>query len=198
MSSVFLNKVSVWYVKCDPKAPSKKMNPDSPQWEVQIRTTDPAEKDRWEAMGLPVKFFIPPGKGPAEGYFRVNLNKRAFRKDGSPSQPVEVVTGNLQPLDPNTVGNDSTANLRLLPRDYKDKQGRDKQAWTLMGIQVTRLVPYEPGARSFESDEYTVDKPYNGGFPADGDDAYAAEDAAAEGKPVGFTPPVTERGSDDF
>lgn len=186
MSSVFLNKVSLWFIKCDPKNPSRKMNPNDPQWEVQIRTTDPAENERWLAMGLPAKFFIPPGKGPADGYFRVNLNKRAFRKDGTSAQPVEVVTGNLQPLDPNTIGNESIGNLRLLPRDYKDRQGNSKKAWTLMGVQVTRLVPYDGGgARSFESDEYSVDKPDSDSGPA-------------EGTPVSFTPPATERSSDDF
>jgi hypothetical protein len=177
MSQVFLNNVELYFVKCDPNRPSRKMDPKKPQWEVQIRTVDPAVNTEWAALGLPVKFQIPNGKTPADGFFRCNLAKRAFKKDGEPAQPVEVVTGNLQPLNPNTIGNGSRGNLRLLYRDY-EHGGRQKRAWYLMGIQVTFLKPYEGGSdNDFESAEYTVE-------------AAEAADNGFTQQPVQFTPPV--------
>ena len=177
MAQVFLNNVELYFVKCDPARPSRKMDPNKPQWEVQIRTTDPATNTEWASLGLPVKFQIPNGKTPADGFFRCNLAKRAFKKDGEPAQPVEVVTGNLQPLNPNTIGNGSRGNLRLLYRDY-EHGGRQKRAWYLMGIQVTFLKPYEGSSdNEFESAEYTVE-------------AAEAEDNGFTKQPVQFTPPV--------
>ena len=183
MSSAFLNSVSLYYVKCDPKRPSSKMDPKNPQWEVQIRTTDPEVNNQWVEMGLPAKFVIPKGKTPADGYFRCNLSKRAFKKDGEPAQAVEVVTGDLRPLDPNTIGNGSIGNLRLLSRKY-EHNNQTKTAWYLMGIQITNMKPYEGGTQGFAATGYTVEQ-------EEGEEQ--ADEEAANGftkAPVTYQPPA--------
>lgn len=180
--SVFLTNVDLFFVKCDPQRPSRKMNPENPQWEVQIRTLDSDVAEKWKAMGLTVKFQIPAGMKPADGFYRANITKRAFKVDGSPGQPVEVVTGDLKPLNPNTIGNGSKGNLRLLKREYTHN-GQQKVGYYLMGIQVTYLKPYEGGANGFDAANYTVDN---------SESQEEMEDVPNEftRKPVQFAPPT--------
>jgi len=160
--TVFLGNVSLFYVKCNPARPSTRMDKSKPQWEAQIRTADQAQSKIWEKNGLTVKFVIPEGKTPADGFFRANLSKRARKQSGEPSVPVEVVTGALKPLDPDVIGNGSKANIRLLRRDYVDGGGNRKQACMLVGIQVTHLVPYAGGVREgFSETEFTEEAPDN-------------------------------------
>ena len=181
MSSIFVSNVPVYFVKCHPKRPSLAMDPTKPQWELQLRTTDPAVHAEWEALKLPSKFHIPKGKGPADGFYRCNLSKRAFKKDGSPTLPVEVVTGDLRPLDPDTIGNGSIANLRLLAREYTHNNAQ-KTAWYLMAIQVTVLRPYEGGNKGFDSAGFQVEQEDTGEDTPDEGNSFTA-------KPVQFVPP---------
>ena len=163
--TIFLGKVSIFYVKCNPARPSTRMDKNKPQWEAQIRTTDPAQAKNWTDNGLTVKFMIPEGKTPAEGFYRANLSKRAVKKSGEPSMPVEVVTGALKPLDPDVIGNGSTANIRLLRREYTDGMGKRKLACMLVGIQVTHLIPYVGGPHEgFGEAEYSEETPVDNGM----------------------------------
>ena len=192
-ASTYLQNVELHFVKCNPGRPSTKMDPNNPQWECQVRTTDLAVKDAWEAQGFKPKFQIPKGKGPADGFYRMNFSKRAFKKDGSEAKPVEVVTGNLQPLNPDTIGNGSVGNLRLLSRDALDRGGQPVKYYSLAGIQVTRLKPYTPTNQGFGNTGYEVDHDEDAeeakyeGFQQQGNQQ---DQGARPGAPVNFTPPV--------
>ena len=187
--STYLSNVSLYFVKCNPGRPSSKMDPNNPQWECQIRTTDPAVSAAWEAAGFKPKFQIPKGKGPADGFFRLNLSKRAIKQDGSEAKPIEVVTGDLRPLDPDTIGNGSIGNLRLLARDALDRMSQPVKYFTLAGIQVTHLKKYTPVNQGFGSAGFSVEDREE---EEEGDDGFVNEgqaNAPAPGGAVNFALP---------
>lgn len=191
--TVFLHAVQLYYVKCNPTRPSARMDPKKPQWEAQIRTTDQATAKRWEGLGLSVKFVIPEGKGPAEGYFRANLSKRALKSNGEPAMPVEVVTGALKDLDPDTIGNGSVANIRLLQRSYTNAVGQTKLTCMLVGIQVTHLIPYVGGTREgFGEADFTVEEVEDNGVTGTPVEDFVPTVATAE------PPKFAGRSSADF
>ena len=172
--SVFLTGVTLYYVQCNPARATNRFNPDRPQWSLSIRTTDPKKAEEYKAKGLVPKFVIPEGKTPAEGYYSLRFQKNAKKADGSPARPVEVVTGTMRPLDPDTIGNGSIGNLRLLARDG-ERQGKPAKLFTLMGLQVTHLVPYE-GAQhdGFTEAEFSVEE---------SDNAFTGQKVAEEDDP---------------
>jgi len=198
-----LQNVNVYYVKCDPTRPSTKVTPDKPRWEVQIRTTDKAQKKEWEALGIKVKVMDP---DDGDIYYKATLSKNAFKKvkkDGidvlEAAKPVDVVDGNLDPMDSRTIGNGSVANIRIFSSDYDftDKDGKRMTGvrHTLMGLQVTKYIVYEFkeqegfGKTSTErvereQDTDVDDDDQDGGFTA----AEKAEDPNAQKPPVGQKP----------
>lgn len=128
-----LNNCELWYVRCDPKYPNKKFNAENPTWEVQIRTHSKAEAKIWEENGLNVTPVIP-DEGPV--YFRANIKRNSFKKDGTANTAPPVTDGNLEPINPGTVSNGSIGNVRIYEFKYV-KDGVQKSNITLMGIQVT-------------------------------------------------------------
>jgi hypothetical protein len=146
-----IKQAELHYVKCDPKRPNAKFNKKNPTWECQIRTTEKGVAKAWEEMNLPVKAVIP-DEGPA--YWRVNLRKKSIKEaDGEKSNPVEVLDGHKKPLDPNTIGHGSVGNVRVYQYEYKKEGGGKGVTSVLMGIQVTKLLEYEPTARDDEFEE---------------------------------------------
>ncbi len=133
--------------RLDPNRPNSKYNKKFPTWEIQIRTCDRAEKKVWEDMGLPVKAIVP---DEGEPYFRVNLKKKSIKEDGSPGSPVNVVDGNLQPLDGRTIGNGSRGNVRVFQYPFTREDGSKGVASVLMGVQVTKHIVFE--AKSYDDD----------------------------------------------
>lgn len=162
-----LNDCELFYVKCDPARPNKAFDADRPSWEVQLRTTSPAKKDEWIAVGFKPKLIVHK-EGADEGMpvldeagnrqWRLNLNKKSITREGKASAPVEVVNGALQPIDPNTVGNGSIGNVRVYQYERQDKTGL---ASVLMGIQVTRHIIYTPKVRDddFKTADYETVAP---------------------------------------
>ena len=139
-----LSNCEIWFLRADPKRPNAKYNPKNPTWEVQIRTTDKEVKKAWEAMGVNVKAIIP-DDGPA--YFKANLKKKSIKaSDKTPATPVGVVSGKGMPLDPNTVGNGSIANVRIFQYKYS-QGGKEGVANVLMALQVVKHVVREARAR---------------------------------------------------
>ena len=201
-STVFINAAQVYFVKCNPEKPSTKMDKNKPQWEAQVRTTDNAVVESWRALGLEPKFQIPAGKAPTEGFYRCNFSKRAFKKDGSPAVPIEAVTGDLRPIDPDIIGNGSTVNIRLYAREGIRANGRPATFFTLAGIQVLHLIPYKSKSNGFRSAGFSADEPADDdeeGMQYDQDDdgfgPAAHSVGPAPGAPVAFTPPVNAQRS---
>jgi hypothetical protein len=152
-----LNGFELWFVKCNPLRPSPQFNPANPSWEVQVRTSELAKKKEAEALGVKMKLIVYPAGHDQEGEavlnedgkktYRVNFSKRSLKKNKQtnemePAVPVEVVDGNLRPLDPDTIGHGSIGNIRIMQREYVSG-GVQKIAHTLVGIQVTTLILYE-------------------------------------------------------
>ena len=145
-----LNNVEVWYPKVDPARPNARFSKKNPTWEVQLRTYDKEVKKQWEALNLPVRPVVPDEGAP---YFRVNLRKKSIREDLTPAAPVQVIDGNMQPVDPNTIGNGSMANVRIYQYEYDKNEGGKGTASILMGIQLLKHIMYAPKPREddFES-----------------------------------------------
>jgi len=129
--------------------PSAKYNKANPTWEVQIRTEDKVKKKEWEEMGLRVKAVVPDEGNP---YFRVNIKKKSLKKDGSASNPPDVIDRWLQPMNPKIIGNGSIGNVKIFIYDY-EMDGEKLKGATLMGVQITKLVKYTPKASDDDFDE---------------------------------------------
>jgi hypothetical protein len=142
-----IRNAEVWFAKLDPKRPNKKFNKDNPTWELQIRTSSKETKKEWEAMNLNVKT-IDPDEGPI--YYRVNLRKKSIKTDSELASPVSVVDGKLEPVDPNSVGNGSIANIRVYQYEYKKKDGSPGIVSVLMGVQLVKHLVYKPQPRDDE------------------------------------------------
>jgi hypothetical protein len=139
------------FAKLDPKRPNARYNKQNPTWELQIRTSSKEQRKEWIAMNLPVKDVIPEEDG-ALPYSRVNLRKKSITAKAEAASPVNVVGGDLKPLDPNTIGNGSIGNLRIFQYEYPKEGGGIGVASVLMGLQVTKHIVYVPKPRE---DEFT-------------------------------------------
>jgi hypothetical protein len=172
-----LKNCEIWFIKVDPARPNAKFDKANPTWEVQIRTTSKEVKKQWEALGLPVKT-MDPDEGPI--YYRVNLKKRQFKEDGTPSSFVEVIDGAKQPVDPNTIGNGSVAHIRIFQYDYTTDKGTKGVASILMGMQLIKHIKYVPRPREDEFGEEkteTVDPDAAEGEPFDADTDTSTDDS---------------------
>ena len=110
----------------------------TPQYEMQIATTNKAVADEWSANYLTVK--------EKDGVFSVGLKRKAFKQDGKDNGKPKVVTADLQPLPEGTmIGNGSIGNVRVYQYPY-DVAGRKGTGSSLTAIQVTTLIEYAGGS----------------------------------------------------
>ena len=184
-----LKNCEIWYVKANPKRPNKKMNPENPTWEVQCRTTEPAQREEWVELGFRPKL-MQYKSGDNEGenilhangkkQWRINITKHLYKRDGSNSSPVKVVNGQLDDIDPDTIGNGSIANIRVFQYKYQKKGSSEEGiASVLMSIQVTKHIIYKPkhNSEDFEMTETEVVQPPE---EDEDDNLPAFEDTAAK------------------
>jgi len=104
-----------------------------------------------------------------DGMAVINVRKKAFKADGSPSKKPTVVDGSKEPIDPRTVGNGSIGNIRLRLNDYQilhPKTGKVTKEGTkvnLEGVQVTKLIVFTPTGggdfNDFDEEETEVIEP---------------------------------------
>ena len=164
-----LNNCELWFLRADKDRPNNKFDKENPTWEVQIRTTSKEQKKEWEALNLNINPEVP-DEGPP--FWKVNLKKGSKKKDGSPSDCPRVVDGDLEPIDPSTVGNCSIGNVRIYQYEFPGKDGKTAIGTLFMGLQVTTLVEFERKPR--EEFAKTTTKRIPVGAP----DAPAHDDAA--------------------
>jgi hypothetical protein len=154
-----LKNVEIWWTKLDPEKPAVNVFDETKpkQWGLQIRTTDKEVRKAWIAEGVTVKTHRKDKEDDESEiqYYSANFNKNSINPEGKKNPPVQVVDAkNRDFLDVNTIGNGSIANIRLLPRDFKAKDGKDKIAFTLMAVQLLKLKKYEfIETESFEEQE---------------------------------------------
>lgn len=146
-----LKNVELFYPRLDPKKPNAKFNKDQPTWEVQLRTRDKKVKAEWAKLNLKPKT-VEDDDGV---FYSVSLRKKSKKKDGTPNQPVNVVDGGLNQINPMSIGNGSVGNVRIFQYEYGDE---GKIASMLMAIQITKLNEYVPkgGDDEFEMTETTI------------------------------------------
>lgn len=173
------NNVEIWHIKCDPKRPNSKYNKKNPTWEVQMRTKDRAQKDEWVKGNLRPHPVREDEEGPVL-YWRVNLRRKTVKSNGELADPPEVVNGLREPVDPNTVGNGSIANVRVFQYPYTNEdENEEGVANVLMGIQLVRHILYKPkkGQREdFGEVETEVVAPPEASNDDDGDDDIGPDD----------------------
>ena len=148
-----LKACEIHYPKLNPKRPNARYNKKNPTWEVQLRTTSVTVKKHWEAMHLKPKAVLNEEAGTVD-YYRVNLRRKSIKADGEPSDPVKVVNGALEPIDPDTIGNGSIGNIRIFQYEYKNDDG-EGVATVLMAIQLTKHVVY---TRTAGDDDFDMEE----------------------------------------
>jgi hypothetical protein len=153
--TVIIENAELFFAKLDPAKPSSAFNKENPTWEVQIRTRNKAQAKQWKDMNLRVQ----PKEDDDGIYYATNLKKKSLKRDGSPMAPVNVVAGDLSPVDPATIGNGSVGNLSVYQYEY-NVNGSQGIASMLMGVQLTVLNEYtpRPKAGGFAMTEFKVNK----------------------------------------
>jgi len=163
-----LKNVELHFAKLNPKRPNATFNTENPSWEVQIRTTDKKVVKEWKALNINVN----PVREDKEDedskiiYYKASLKKRSKKWEANaegkkvlvPSAPVKVVSGTLEDINPDSIGNGSLANIRLFQYEQTIGEGAaEKQIIVsmLMAVQVTKLNEYIPKARE---DEFTMEE----------------------------------------
>lgn len=160
-----IENAELWFAKLDPARPDPSFDKENPSWQVQIRTADKKVAKQWKDMNLNVKplkrkkvdesgevvrdeldepIYEPMVDDKGRPYFGVNLSKKSKKKDKTANNPVNVIAGDLSPVDPRTIGNGSVGNVRVYQYETKDAKGEPRISSMLMSIQVTLLKEYEP------------------------------------------------------
>jgi len=114
------------------------------QWELQIATTDEALAKTLSEEHFNVK--------EKDGKFIVSLKRKAIKADGSENKPVNVVDASNKQMDPTIIGNGSVGNIQVFQYPY-EVSGRKGIATTLSGVQVVKLVEYNPNTGGFSAIE---------------------------------------------
>jgi len=150
-----LKNAELFFAKLDPKRPNDRFDKENPTWEVQARTRSKAQAKEWKDLHLNVK----PDEDGDGIFYKVTLKKKSKKRTGEDQNPVQLVNGSLEPIDPNTLGNGSIGNIRLFQYDY-EIAGRSGVASMLMAIQVTLFKEFTPKPREddFEMTETKVIK----------------------------------------
>ena len=141
-----LKNVELFYPRLDPKKPNSKFNKEQPTWEVQIRTRDKAVKNEWAALNLKPKT-VEDDDGKV--FYSVTLRKKSKKKDGEVNQPVKVIDGGLNDINPMSIGNGSIGNIRIFQYEYGD-EGKIAEGQALYQDALSLI---EDGGFSYENQQ---------------------------------------------
>jgi len=154
-----INNIEIHWVKCDPAKPERYQGKGPAKFSLQLRVKDKKAK---ESLEKEYGFKFSPMEVDDKVVYKTSISRYAYSsgKDGNedlnkPNKPVNVILADGTPLDPNTVGNGSIANVSFYVKE-------DKSSRTLKGIQVTRLLKFEARAAEDEfelSDDFEVVEP---------------------------------------
>ena len=148
-----LENVEIYFVKLEQDRPSARFDKLNPTWEVQMRTNDPVQMQEWKQLNLAPKLVVHPDDHENAGeailtpegnkQWRCNLRKRSVDSKGRPADAPTLVDGNLQPVDPRTVGNGSVANIQIYQYEYPDPYGKGTKIGTQMqAVQLLKHMVY--------------------------------------------------------
>jgi hypothetical protein len=154
-----INNVEIHWVKCDPSKPERYEGKGPAKFSIQLRVKDKKTKENLEKE---YGFRFSPMEVDDKVIYKTSISRYAYASgpDGKedvtkPNKPVNVILADGTPLDPNTVGNGSIGNVSFYTKD-------DKSSRTLKGIQVTKLIKFEPRGDEDEfelTDEFVVIDP---------------------------------------
>ena len=152
-----LNNVTLAWVACDYDNPKQFKGQGPYKWSLQISTADKAVAKQWaDEYGIKTTPFE-----AADGklHYKASLSTYAYGKEdgdgkAQKNKKVKVMLMNGDDVDPNTVGNGSIGNVSFYVSD-------DKETRRLKGIQVKKLLKYEPNKDDeFElSDDFEIIEP---------------------------------------
>lgn len=192
---MIIKNAELWFPRLNPERPNGKYNKDNPTWELQIRTYDKAQMKEWKEANLNVHAVLPE-EDDAKPYWRVNLRKKSKKSDlETPNGPVKVVDGNLDDVDPDTIGNGSMGHIRLFQYEYGEEK---KIASVLMGVQLTKHILFkrkeEEGFEKGDTEIVAADPE----DMADSDDDIPFEKEDSEPKKKAPSPSINGHSDDDF
>lgn len=192
--AILKNVEGRWF-KLVKEKPAPAFGDSGPKWEFQAIARTKEQMQEWKDLGITVKPVEEDGKIVYKAKFQRATHKRP--KDGATvgeeNQPVEVVSGQMTPLDPAIIGNGSIVNIIIFQYDYevksKDgKAGKKGKGTMLKKVQVRKLVRYVPQeGEDFDEEDYeeveaeddsgsTATSSNKGGVSAGGDAAAANAD----------------------
>ena len=169
-----------WF-KLAPNRPAPAFGDSGPKWEFQAIARTKEQMQGWKDLGINVKPVEEEGKIIYQARFQRPTHKRP--KDGKPAEantPVEVVSGQMTPLDPAIIGSGSIVNIIIFQYDYevksKDGKASKKGRGTMLNkVQVKKLVRYTPAEQEdFSEEDYEEVEPTeneSSGAQATGDGA---------------------------
>lgn len=115
----------------------------TPQWEVQIATSDKAVADDLAANHIPMK--------EVDGKFVASLKRKSTKQDGSDNDPVRLVDAAKMPMENRRgIGNGSVGNVIVYQMNY-EFGGRKGITNILTAVQITDLVEFS-GSTSLDFD----------------------------------------------
>tara|TARA_R110002074_G_scaffold153413_1_gene308485 strand:- start:731 stop:1198 length:468 start_codon:yes stop_codon:yes gene_type:complete len=147
LGTSIIRDVVLNYVKVDPENPTEPFG--TLQWEAQIVVSADRAAEL-EAYGTVKPLKDDPSR------VSVNLKRKAIRKDGEANDPVQLVDGKKQKIDPKIkIGNGSVGNVKVYQREY-DVAGRQGISTIMTAIQITNLIEYT-GSVDFDIDDSEAD-----------------------------------------
>lgn len=122
------------------------------EWSIDILLDDQGKKD-YVASGAD-KFYLREDK---EGQTFVKFTRKAEKKDGTPSKPIEIVDHKNQAWDNRLIGNDSVVNVCFTLRPVKSK-GKERLKPSILSMQIWDYLAYKPkGPFAAKADAETQD-----------------------------------------
>jgi len=147
---MILRNCEIWYPQVNPKKPNTRFSKVKPSWDVQLRTTDKVQKKEWEAANIKVKAIVP---DEGETYFSANLRKKCVKADGSNGAPPTIIDGELNDVDPTSIGNGSIGHVRVYQYEAPKDEGGTQIVSVLMGIQLIHHIVYVPKVHDDDFEE---------------------------------------------
>ena len=155
---MILNNAELYYVQMDPKRPAKAKDKNKPDyWVCQVRTTDKEVKKAWQEANINATAVVP---DEGEPYYKVSFKRNTINAKGEEAECPEIVNGNLDTVDPTTIGNGSIGNIRLFQHKYEAGDGFAAGiSSVLMGLQLTKHIIYVKDKEEFSKTETEVISP---------------------------------------
>jgi hypothetical protein len=162
-----LNNVELWWAKVNPSKPERYEGKGPAKFSIQLRVKDKKTK---ESLEKEYGFKFSPLEVEDKIVYKTSISRYAYASgpDGKedmnkPNKPVTVILGDGTPVDPDTIGNGSVGNVSFFCKE--DKSGR-----TLKGIQILKLMKFEPRG---DDDEFELTDEFEiVGEDKDNDDPY--------------------------